>query len=162
LVLRLEALKKTGVDWRLMTPLPDQVSILLRTSPTAAMAALLLISTSHRGLLDWFSRTVCGDAPTESGPESEPAPVPARRKARASARCGNGHRKPRGYGNDPYLGRRLAKREADDQRWSRLCGPEGSIGDWATTFRKSRTSCVSALRRLRDAGLAESIEGSGS
>jgi hypothetical protein len=115
LVLRLEALKKTGVDWRLMTPLPDQVSILLRTSPTAAMAALLLISTSHRGLLDWFSRTVCGDAPTESGPESEPAPVPARRKARASARCGNGHRKPRGYGNDPYLGRRLAKREADDQ-----------------------------------------------
>jgi hypothetical protein len=138
-----------------MPPLPDTVSILLRSSPTAAMAALLLISTSHRGLLDWFSRTVCAE------PEPAPAPAPPRRKARASARCGNGHRQPRGNGNDSYLGRRLAKREADDQALLEALrsNPEGSIGDWATTIGKSRTSCVSGLHRLRNAGLAESVEG---
>jgi hypothetical protein len=138
-----------------MPPLPDTVSILLRSSPTAAMAALLLISTSHRGLLDWFSRTVRA----EPGPESEPAPP--RRKARSSALCGNGHRRPRNNGDDPYLSRRLAKREADDQALldAMRSNSDGSINDWATTIHKSRTSCVSALHRLRDAGLAESVEG---
>ena len=37
--------------------------------------------------------------------------------------------------------------------------PEGSIGDWSQTIHKSRTSTVSALHRLRDAGLAESAKG---
>ena len=117
------------------------------------MAALLLISTSHRGLFDWFSRTVRA----EPGPESEPAPVPPRRKARASARCGNGHRKPRSNGDDS----RLTKREADDQALVSVMrsNPDGSIGDWAQTIHKSRTSTVSALHRLRDAGLAESAKG---
>ena len=56
---------------------------------------------------------------------------------------------------------RLAKREADDQALlaALRSTPEGSINDWATTIGKSRTSCVSALHRLRDAGLAESREG---
>ena len=140
-----------------MPPLPDTVSILLRSSPTAAMAALLLISTSHRGLLDWFSRTVCA----EPGPKSEPAPAPPRRKARASARCGNGHRQSRKNGDDPYLSGRRAQRDRDDEALlaALRSNPEGSIADWATTIGKSRTSCVSALHRLRDAGLAESVEG---
>ena len=37
--------------------------------------------------------------------------------------------------------------------------PEGLIKDWATTIHKSRTRCFSALHRLREAGLAESVEG---
>ena len=37
--------------------------------------------------------------------------------------------------------------------------PDGSIGDWVTVVGKSRTSVCSALGRLRDAGLAESVEG---
>jgi DNA-binding transcriptional ArsR family regulator len=148
---------RTGVAWPFMPPLPDTVSILLRSSPTAAMAALLLISTSHRGLLDWFSRTVSA----EPAPESEPAPVPPRRKARASVRCGNGHRQSRANGDDPYLSRRLAKREADDKALldAMRRNPEATIGDLATAVGKSRTSIVSALRRLRDAGLAKSDEG---
>ena len=36
---------------------------------------------------------------------------------------------------------------------------EASIGDLSTAVDKSRTSIVSALHRLRNAGLAESIEG---
>jgi hypothetical protein len=38
-------------------------------------------------------------------------------------------------------------------------GPDGAINDWATAIGKSRSSTVSALHRLRDAGLAESVEG---
>jgi hypothetical protein len=144
-----------------MPPLPDTVSVLLRSSPTAAMAALLLISTSHRGLLDWFSRTVCGDAAVESGPESQPKP-----RGRTLPRAGktsksNGHRQPRSNGDDPYLSGRRAQRDRDDQALlaALRSNPEGSIGDWATTIRKSRTSCVSGLHRLRAAGLAQSVEG---
>jgi hypothetical protein len=37
--------------------------------------------------------------------------------------------------------------------------PDGSIRDWSQTIHKSRTSTVSVLHRLRDAGLAESTTG---
>ena len=37
--------------------------------------------------------------------------------------------------------------------------PGGSIGDWAAAIGKSRSSTVSALHRLRDAGLVESVGG---
>ena len=116
------------------------------------MAALLLISTSHRGLFDWFSRRVCSDALTE------PQPNGAVRGHKANGRH---HRKPRANATDPYPSRRIAKREADDEALlaALRSNPEGSIGDWATMIHKSRTSCVSALHRLRDAGLAESVEG---
>ena len=132
-----------------MTPLPDQVSVLLRSSPTAAIAALLLISTSHRGLLDWFSRTVA--------PEPQPQARPKANGAPRRARKANGHRKPRNNGDDS----RLVKREADDQALVIVMrsNPDGSIGDWSQTIHKSRTSTVSALHRLREAGLAESAEG---
>ena len=60
------SLVKTGIDWRLKPPLPDQISLLLRSSAAAALAALLLISTAHRGLLDWFVRTVCPGQPLQS------------------------------------------------------------------------------------------------
>jgi hypothetical protein len=36
---------------------------------------------------------------------------------------------------------------------------DGVINDWATVVGKSRTSVVAALHRVRDAGLAESVEG---
>ena len=69
----------------------------------------------------------------------------------------NGHRAPRGNGYDP----RRAKRNADDEALvaAMRSNPEGLIKDWATTIHKSRTSCFSALHRLREAGLAESVEG---
>ena len=52
------------------TPLPDAVSVLLRTSATAAMGALMLISVSHRELISWAARMIGGD---ESAKE-EPSP----------------------------------------------------------------------------------------
>jgi hypothetical protein len=135
-----------------MTPLPDQVSVLLRSSPTAAMAALLLISTSHRGLLDWFSRTV---AP-EPQPEAKPNANGVVRRGRKAN--GGGRKSP---DKDAYLSQRREARDRDDQALVNVMrsNSEGSIADWATTIGKSRTSCVSGLHRLRAAGLAESVEG---
>jgi hypothetical protein len=138
-----------------MTPLPDQVSILLRSSPTAAMAALVLISTSHRGLLDWFARTVCGEEPA-----SEPQPRPklsgaARRRARKSNGNGNGAYKPRDGDS------RLPARDEADKRLLEAMrkNPDGVINDWVMVVGKSRTSVVAGLHRLRAAGLAKSDEG---
>jgi hypothetical protein len=51
------------------TPLPDAVSVLLRTSATAAMGALMLISVSHRQLFSWAARMIGGD---ESAKEERP------------------------------------------------------------------------------------------
>ena len=139
-----------------MTPLPDSVSVLLRSSSTAAMAALLLISTSHRGLLDWFSRTVCGDAPA-ADPEPQPRPKPRSNtrlsRGGKSPRRNGVHREPRGNDADS----RRAKRDADDAALveAMRVDPAGPLGAWSVAIGKSRTSVVSALQRLRDAGLVE-------
>ena len=60
-----------------------------------------------------------------------------------------------------YHARRREARDADDKALLQAMrdAPEASIGDWAQAIGKSRTSTVSALKRLRDAGLAESVEG---
>jgi hypothetical protein len=132
-----------------MTPLPDQVSVLLRSSPTAAMAALLLISTSHRGLLDWFSRTVA--------PEPQPQ---AKSKANGVVRRGRkGGRKP-GV-SDAYLERRRSRRDADDSALlvAMKASPGATIGDWSEAIHKSRTSAIAGLKRLRDRNLASNEDG---
>jgi hypothetical protein len=128
-----------------MTPLPDQVSVLLRSSSTAALAALMLISTSHRGLLDWFSCTVA--------PEPQPQAKP---KANGAARRG---RKP-GV-SDAYLERRRSQRDADDLALlaAMKASPGATIGDWSEAIHKSRTSTSAGLKRLRDRNLASNEDG---
>jgi hypothetical protein len=152
-----------------MPPLPDSVSVLLRSSSTAAMAALLLISASHRGLLDWFSRTVCGEV---SSADLEPQLQP-RLKSNGGRRVRNAtktpkrakpngvHREPRGNGAVSYSEQRRAERDKADDR---LVGaikddPSGTLGSWAEAIGRSRSSVVGGLQRLREAGLAESVEG---
>ena len=141
---------ETRVNLRRMpNPLPDSVALALK-DPTSALAALMVIANAHRDLWAWASRAICG---ADAEPEA-----PRRRSRKAN---GAGHRKPCSNGDDPYLSGRRAQRDRDDEALlaALRSNPEGSIGDWATTIHKSRTSCVSALHRLRDAGLAESIEG---
>ena len=60
-----------------------------------------------------------------------------------------------------YHQRRREARDRDDQALlvAMRDSPEGSIGDWAAAIGKGRSSTVSALKRLRDAGLAESVQG---
>ena len=115
-------------------PLSDHVANQLQ-DPTTALAVAVVIASLHPEVLQW----VVGFAT----PPAEPV-----------WRRSGGHRKPRNNA-------RLAKREIDDQALVKAMrsNSEGSINDWATTISKSQTSCVSALQRLRDAGLAESLEG---
>ena len=55
----------------------------------------------------------------------------------------------------------LSKRDQDDEKLVEAMrrNTEATIGDLATAVGKSRSSIVSALHRLRDAGLAQSAEG---
>ena len=134
-----------------MSSLPDPVSILLRTNATAAMAAMLLVSVSHRELFDWATRAICGE-PHEIEP-----PAAARRRLRKS----NGAAHKPAASRGPYLARRRAQRDRDHEGLleAMRIAPGASIGDWATAIGKSRSSAVSALHRLRDAGLVEVVEG---
>jgi hypothetical protein len=64
-------------------------------------------------------------------------------------------------GRGAYHQRRRTARDADDQALLQIMrdSPGASISDWMSAIGKSRSSAVSALKRLRDAGLAESVEG---
>ena len=57
---------------------------------------------------------------------------------------------------------RLSRRDQDDERPldAMRRNTEATIGELAKAVGKSRSSIVTALHRLRDAGLAESAEGS--
>ena len=57
---------------------------------------------------------------------------------------------------------RLSRRDQDDERLldAMRRNTEATIGELAKAVGKSRSSIVTALHRLRDAGLAESAEGS--
>ena len=132
------------------TPLPDNVSATLRSDPTAALGALMVIASAHAELFSWAARMVC-DASSEPQPKpSEPHGV----KAPAV-------RKPKSNATAAYLALRREARDRDDEnlRQAMRDSPASSIGDWAETIGKSRTSTVAALHRLRDAGLADSVEG---
>jgi hypothetical protein len=126
------------------SPLSEAFVSLLRSDETAALAALTVIAETHRDIFDWAARTFA-------------VPEPRRRAVRRPK--ANGAHKPGSA--DPYLSRRQAQRDRDDEALLAAMkdAPGATIGDWVTTIGKSRTSCVSALHRLRDAGLAESVEG---
>jgi hypothetical protein len=124
-------------------PLSAEFATLLKFDPVAALAAAVIIGTHHAHVLHWVARTIS-------------APKP-RRAARG--RKANGGHKPASA--DPYLDRRRAQRDRDDEALLAAIkdAPGATISDWAEAIGKSRTSTVTALGRLRDAGLAESVEG---
>jgi hypothetical protein len=128
-----------------MVPLPPEVVASLE-DPTSALAAAFVIARVHPDLLAFVARTVCGE---------EPEPQPGRRRGRGRKANGNGDRKPRN--GDP----RLPSRDEADERLIAAMrkNPDGVINDWVMIVGKSRTSVVAGLHRLRDAGLAESVEG---
>ena len=148
------------------TPLPDSVSATLRTDPTAALAALMVITGAHAELFSWVARIVC-DAPpaarasTKAQPEAstnaQPQPKPGEPRGAKSPVV----RKPKSNGSAAHLALRREARDRDDEnlRQAMRDSPQAPIGDWAKAIGKSRTSVVAALHRLRDAGLADSVEG---
>ena len=134
------------------TPLPDSVSAALRSDPTAALGALMVIAGAHAELFAWAARTVCDAAPAGAEP-----PPRAKRNGASSPAA----RKPESHRADAHVARRREARDRDDKRLCKTMRdlPEASIRDWAEAIDKSRSSVVTALHRLRDAGLADSVEG---
>jgi DNA-binding transcriptional ArsR family regulator len=133
------------------SPLPDTVSDLLRTSSVAALAALLIVANAHREVFAWAAKMIVSPAAQE--PSASPKPNGAARRRPAG-------RKPASNGRD-RIDHRLAKRDKADERLleAMKVSPGASIGDLAAAIGKSRSSVVTALGRLRAAGLTESIAG---
>jgi hypothetical protein len=135
------------------TPIPDNVSATLRSDPTAALGALMVIASAHTELFSWVARIVCD---VTSAARIEPQPKPNEPYGvRPPA-----PRKPKSKGTAAHLALRREARDRDDEnlRQAMRGSPASSIGDWAETIGKSRTSTVAALHRLRDAGLATNAD----
>jgi hypothetical protein len=117
-------------------PLSDEFAAVLRLDSTAALAALTVIAASNRDLLAWAASALA--APPAAVPRRGPKP--------------NGKH------------RRRSRRESCDDVDKRLLeamrdSPDSTINDWAKAIGKSRSSTVTALHRLQDADLAESVGG---
>jgi hypothetical protein len=143
------------------TPFPDSVSATLRSNPTAALAALMVIAGAHAELFSWAARMIWASARASTNAQREPPPrakgngVEPHRARRPAAR------KPKSNGVAAHLALRREARDRDDEnlRQAMRDSPQAPMGDWATAIGKSRTSVVAGLHRLRDAGMVESIEG---
>jgi hypothetical protein len=110
----------------------------LRTDETAALAAAMIIAGSFPDIASFAAR-VAGARPDAQRVAPEPPKHIRARPKRSNGRA----------------------RQAPDQCDERLiaamrANPGASIGKLAHAIGKSRTSTISALRRLRDADLAES------
>jgi hypothetical protein len=113
-------------------PIPESVIEILREDRTAALAAAFVIASHHPDLWRFAAGMI--------RPSPSPSPVKLIRKRASKS---NSHRR------EPVDGHLVETMEAD---------PAGSIGDWAAAIGKSKTTVVTALKRLADAGRAESID----
>jgi hypothetical protein len=131
-----------------MPLLSEAFIAILQSDRAVALAAAIIIGANHSDVLEWVAKTIHRDA--------EPPPK-LRQKRKGAARRGNGG----ATGKGAYFERLRAKRDRDDEALieAMKAKPAGPIGDWAETIRKSRTSTVSALHRLRDAGRASNEDG---
>jgi hypothetical protein len=124
-------------------PLPDSTISALQTCKTAALAAALIVAGSFPEILAFAAKVSVRPGGVKASndvlTEYEPPKRAGRRPKRGDGRV----------------------REAPDQCDERLmktmkANPGANIASLAEAIGKSRTSTVNALRRLRDAGLAES------
>ena len=133
------------------SPLPESVSATLRSDPTAALGALMVIASAHAELLDWVARMVCHAPPparasTTLSPrlrQRQPQPKSSESRGAKSPAV----RKPKSNGSATYLALRREARDRDDERLLEAMRelPEASIRDWAAAIGKSKTSTVAGL-----------------
>lgn len=144
------------------TPLPDDVAAVLRSDSTAALAALMIISSAHRELMAWAARMTAGDAQEAAKAElhDQEGLKLKEREAQPRRPKANGHNGAARHktGRKPNGGdARLAKRDEADSNLveAMKASPGASIGDLARAIGKSRSTTVTVLQRLKTAGLVE-------
>ena len=141
-----------------MPPLPEALATILKTNTTAALAALMVIADAHEGLFAWASRIIGAEPVAPSPPR--PKPRSSGGRAGKTPRRSNGRSNGRGDAVSYQQQRRSARDEADEALIEAMKDdPAGTLGSWAEAIARSRSSVVSALRRLRDAGLASNEDG---
>jgi hypothetical protein len=129
-------------------PLSEAFAAILKTDATAALGALMVIANAHKEVFAWTVRMIGAEpSPKLNGNGADP------HRAKRPRRL-----KPRG---NVYLAGRRARRDADDLALVEALrtSPDATIPEWAATIGKSKSSVVSALKRLEEAGSVEHDRG---
>jgi MarR family len=120
-------------------PLPDDVVVRLRSDPTAALAAALIVASAFPGIVSWAARSFGG--------QSHPK------------RCAEGGDANGGAGRDEDDSpprRRQASDQADQQLLALMRdNPGATITQLVRLSGRSRSSIVMSLKRLEEAGLVD-------
>ena len=130
--------------------LADSIAAAL-SDRTTALAAAFIIGTKHADVLQWVAKTIA-----LSAADLEPQPKPRLKSNGRLPRGGKTPKRTKANGADS----RCAKRDADDAALveAMRVDPAGPLGAWSVAIGKSRTSVVSALHRLKDAGLVANAD----
>jgi len=125
-------------DCALVEPLPDDIVVRLRSDPTAALAAVLVVIAAFPNIVCWASRSFGGSHPKRSVDGG-----------------GNGGEGGDGKdGNDSPPRRREASEFADRQLLALMRdNPGATVAQLTTLSGRSRSSTVLSLKRLEEAGL---------
>jgi Winged helix-turn-helix DNA-binding len=123
----------------LFEPLPDGVVVRLRSDPTAALAAVLVVNAAFPNIVAWAARTFAGQShtePTEGGGEAN------------GGEGGHGKK-----GNDAAPRQRKASEHADQRLLALMRdNPGATIAQLTKLSGRSRSSIVLSLKRLEEAG----------
>ena len=121
-------------------PLPDDVVARLRSDPTAALAAVLVVNAAFPNIVSWATRTFPGQLHKERGAENG-----------GEAKGGEGGRGKKG--NDEAPRRREATEDADQRLLALMReNPGATIAQLTELSGRSRSSIVLSLKRLEEAG----------
>jgi hypothetical protein len=119
-------------------PLPDDVVVRLRSDPTAALAAALIVASAFPGIVSWAARSF--------GRQSHP-----KRCAEGDANGGAGRDE-----DDSPPTRRQASDQTDQQLLALMRdNPGATITQLVRLSGRSRSSIVMSLKRLEEAGLVD-------
>lgn len=134
-------------------PLPDDVVVRLRSDPTAALAAALIVAGAFPDILSWAARTTCGSSNRgprdDSGGNSGGGPETERSNGEGGAGTGrsndtSGKRSKSSQGPTRVQEHLLALMRAN---------PGATVARLAELSRRSQPAIAMCLKRLKEAGL---------
>ena len=137
-------------------PLPDAMVATLKTDPTAALAAIMIISNAHSELLSWAQRSL-SPLPVDRDVATNETPG---RKANTEVRKANGDAKRHGAKKGARANGHPAPRETAARRDEALlalmqANPHATVTEIIRMSGRPRNSATLSLERLEKAGLVE-------